>query len=61
MMKRREPVQRDALEAAIETALRPGQFIDWRMASAFTSQLDEVAAEINQLASVDPGRAVRLY
>ena len=61
MMKKREPVERDPLEAAIETALRPGQFIDWRMASAFTSDLDEVAAEINQLASADPGRAVRLY
>ena len=61
MRKRLEPTQRDPLEGAIETALRPGQFIDWRMASAFTSELDEVAAEINQLASVDPGRAVRLY
>jgi hypothetical protein len=52
MMKRREPLQRDALEGAIETALRPGQYIDWQMASAFTSELDEVAAENNQLASV---------
>ncbi len=60
-MKRREPVQRDALEGAIETALRPGQFIDWRMASAFTSELNEVAAEIDQLTSADPGRAARLY
>lgn len=61
MRKRLEPTQRDPLEGAIETSLRPGQFIDWRMASAFTSELDEVAAEINRLASVDPGRAVRLY
>jgi len=61
MRKRLEPTKRDPLEGAIETALRPGQFIDWRMASAFTSELNEVAAEIDQLTSADPGRAARLY
>jgi len=61
MMKRREPVRRDPLEAAIETALRPGQFIDWRMGSTFTSELDRVTAQIDQFVSTDPERAVSLY
>ena len=60
-MKRREPVQRDPLEAAIETALRPGQFIDWRMESTFTSDLHAIAAQIDQLVLTDPERAVRIY
>ena len=61
MIKRREPVQRDALEAAIETALRPGHFIDWRMESTFTSDLHAVTAQIDQLVLSDPERAVRIY
>jgi hypothetical protein len=61
MMKRREPVKRDPLEAEIETALRPGQFIDWRMGSSFTSELDRVTAQIDQFVSSDPERAVSLY
>ena len=61
MMKKREPVQRDPLEAAIETALRPGQFIDWRMESTFTSELHGIAAQIDQLAHTDSERAVRLH
>ena len=60
-MKRREPMQRDALEGAIETALRPGQFIDWRMESTFTSDLHAITAEIDQLVLTDPERAVRIY
>jgi len=61
MMKRREPVERDALEVGIETALRPGQFIDWRMESTFTSELQVIAAQIDQLVLTDPERAVRIY
>ena len=60
-MKKREPVQRDPLEAAIEIALRPGQFIDWRMESTFTSELHGIAAQIDALASTDPERAVRIH
>jgi hypothetical protein len=47
-MRKREPVQRDPLEAAIETGLRPGQFIDWRMGSTFTSDLHQIATQIDQ-------------
>ncbi|MGA2076080.1 MAG: DUF6880 family protein [Terriglobia bacterium] len=61
MMKKREPVKRDPLEAAIETALRPGQFIDWRMGSTFTSELHGIAAQIDQVVSTDPTRGVSLY
>jgi hypothetical protein len=60
-MKKRAPVERDPLEAAIETALRPGQFIDWRMESTFTSDLHRIAAQIDQLVLTDPERAVRNY
>jgi hypothetical protein len=61
MMKKREPVQRDPLEAAIEIALRPGQFIDWRMGSTFTSELYGIATQIDSLAGTNPERAVQLY
>jgi len=60
-MKKRAIVLRDPLEVAIESALRPGHFIDWRMESTFTSDLDEVAEQIDQLASTDPQRAARIY
>jgi len=60
-MNKWEPVERDPLEVAIETALRPGQFIDWRMESTFTSELHGIAAQIDQLIGIDPERAVRLY
>ena len=60
-MRKREPVQRDPLEAAIETAFRPGQFIDWRMGSTFTSELHGIAAQIDQLVPADPERGVSLY
>ena len=48
-MKKWEPVERDPLEVAIETALRPGHFIDWRMESTFSSELHGIAAQIDQL------------
>jgi tetratricopeptide (TPR) repeat protein len=54
-------MQRDALEGAIEAALRPGQFIDWRMESTFTSDLHAIAAQIDRLVLTDPERAVRIY
>ena len=50
MMAKRRPVRQDPLEAAIETALRPGQFIDYRAGWDFVSELGEIAAQIDQLA-----------
>ena len=41
--------------------VRPGQFIDYRAAWDFVSELGEIAAQIDQLARTDPERAVRLY
>jgi len=61
MMIKRKPVRRDPLEAAIETALRPGQFIDYRAEWNFVSELQEVAAQVDALTRTDPERAVRLY
>jgi hypothetical protein len=61
MMIKRRPVRRDPLEAAIETALRPGQFIDYRAEWNFVSELQEVAAQVDALTRTDPERAVRLY
>jgi hypothetical protein len=60
-MNTREPLQRDPLEVAIETALRPGQFIDWRTGSNFTAELYGIAAKVDQLAATAPERAVRIY
>jgi len=51
----------DPLEAAIETALRPGQFIDYRTEWDFVSELGEIGTQIDQLASTEPERAVRLH
>jgi len=61
MMKKREPVERDPLEVGIETVLRPGRFIDWRMESTFTLDLHVIAAQIDQLVLTNPERAVRIY
>jgi len=55
------PARRDPLEAAIETALRPGRFIDYRAESDFVSELGEIRTQIDRLASTDPERALRLH
>jgi hypothetical protein len=60
-MKARKRLQRDPLEVAIETALRPAQFIDWKMGLTFTSELHAVIAQIDQILPTDPERAVSLY
>jgi len=60
-MKEQKPIERDPMEIAIETALRPGQFIDWKMGSTFTSELHAVTAQIDQLLPTDPERAVSLF
>jgi hypothetical protein len=61
MMTKRKQVRKDPREAAIETALRPGQFIDYRAEWDFVSELEEITTQIDQLARTDPDRAVRLY
>ncbi|HMD95797.1 MAG TPA: hypothetical protein VKM93_00490 [Terriglobia bacterium] len=58
---KRGTARRDPLEAAIETALRPGRFIDYRAESDFVSELGEIRTQIDQLASTDPQRALRLH
>jgi tetratricopeptide (TPR) repeat protein len=61
MMAKQRPVRQDPLEAAIETALRPGQFIDYRTEWDFVSELGGIRTKIDQLAPTDPKRAVRLH
>ena len=61
MMTRRRSARHDPLEAAIETAPRPGQFIDYRTEWDFVSQLGGIRTQIDQLARTDPARAVRLH
>jgi tetratricopeptide (TPR) repeat protein len=60
-MRNRRPVRQGPLEAAIETALRPGQFIGYRTEWDFLSELEKVRTQIDQLARTDPARAVRFY
>ena len=60
-MTKRRRAPHDPLEAAIETALRPGQFIDYRTEWDFVSELGEIRTQIDQLASTEPERAVRLH
>jgi tetratricopeptide (TPR) repeat protein len=60
-MTKRRPVRQDPLEPAIEIALRPGEFIDYRAEWDFISKLREIAAQIDQLARTNPERAVRLH
>jgi uncharacterized Zn finger protein len=53
-MRKKRP---DDLEQAIEYALEPGRFVDWRASSNFTGSLDEVRDAIDAL--VRDGRAAR--
>jgi hypothetical protein len=61
MMTKRKQVRRDPQEAAIERGLRPGRFVNYRVEWDFVSELEEIAAQIDQLARTDANRAVRLY
>jgi tetratricopeptide (TPR) repeat protein len=54
-------MRQDPLETAIETALRPGRFIDYRTESDFVAELGGIRTQIDQLAGTDPERAVRLH
>ena len=60
-MTRRRGPRRDALEAAIEAALRPGQFIGYRADWDFVADLEAVAGRIETLARTDAVRAAGLY
>jgi hypothetical protein len=60
-MTKRRAARHDPLEAAIETALRPGPFIDYRTEWDFVSELEAIRTKIEQLAPTDPARAVRLH
>ncbi len=60
-MTRRRGQQREPLEAAIEAALRPGQFVKYGAGWDFVSDLEAVAGEVEKLAGSDPARAVRVY
>ena len=49
---------RDALDPAMEHALRLGEFIDYDTAWSFVTQLEEVAEQIEQLIPEESERAV---
>ena len=58
-MPRKKP---DPIELAIEDALRPGQFIDYRSGSEFVRGLHQVKEQIDRLiAAGEPQRAASLY
>jgi hypothetical protein len=46
-----------SLEKAIETALMPGRYIEWRSRSLFIDGLHEVAEQVEELAASDAGAA----
>jgi tetratricopeptide (TPR) repeat protein len=60
-MTRRKGPRRDALEAVIEAAFRPGQFIGYRADSDFVEDLEAVAGRIETLVRADAERAAALY
>ena len=60
-MTRRRGARRDALEAAIEAALRPGQFIGYGADWDFVADLEAVAGRIETLVRADAARAAGLY
>jgi len=60
-MTRRRGQLREPLEAAIEAALRPGQFVKYGAGWDFVSDLEAVAGEVEKLVGSDPARAVRVY
>lgn len=51
---------RDPLERTVETSLDPGRFVSERSCSAFVSDLDEVAGELDGLIESEPERAAAL-
>jgi hypothetical protein len=53
--------RRDAIEQAMEHALRLGDFIDYGAAWSFITELEEVAEQVEQLLPGEPERAIKLY
>lgn len=53
--------RRDAIEQAMEHALRLGDFIDYGTAWSFITELEEVAEQVNQLLPGESERAIKLY
>ena len=60
MTKRRAP-RRDAMEARLEDAMLPGDFIPYAASGDFVSGLEEIARRIESIGHADPGRAVHLF
>lgn len=53
--------QFDPIEATMEAALRPGDFIGYNAGWPFVADLEEVRKEIERLITVEPARAVGLF
>ncbi len=60
-MTRKRRRQGDPIEHEIELVLNPGAYIPDRASFSFASDLEEVAAKIDELIGTDPSRAVKLY
>ena len=58
-LKRRR--RRDAIDQALEYALRLGDFIDYGAAWSFITELEEVAEQVEQLLPEESERAIKLY
>jgi len=60
-MSPRKRKQIDPLEQAIETAIAPGRFIDYKAAWSFVEDLEGVVNDIEDLIESEPERAAHLY
>jgi len=58
-LKRRR--RRDAIDQALEYALRLGDFIDYGAAWSFITELEEVSEQVEQLLPEESERAIKLY
>jgi len=58
-LKRRR--RRDAIDQALEYALRLGDFIDYGAAWSFLTELEEVAEQVEQLLPEESEHAIKLY
>ena len=54
-------MSRDTLEVAIETALRPGEFISFRTRYEFVEGLESLASEVLKLVKTDAARSSGLF
>jgi hypothetical protein len=60
-MRQKRRAAQDPIEAAIEAALCPGEFIDDSASWSFVDALHAPGSAIEDLVNTDPQRAVRLY